>query len=840
MDTIMSFWVLTFFISLVSIIGFFFIGSKPKPGEPDLKEDKNPENPSLEKPVPESTEQIVEWVLKLEKLRAEVKEKLCRPPTYSEKFYGRDEITFEILKEIQKGISTIILHGRKGVGKTTMSLELIKKYEYNFQNLKLYIDLKGEKNKPLSTHEAMVQILLSFHPATTIPENKTQLNKLYKKVMKNQKGILILDNVNHIGQIKALKPPNPWLVIATSNKKINMIGAINKEIIPLHIDSSQEFLVDCSLRLKPNVREIAKLCRGLPLALEICGKFLSYNMKISPLDFLSLFRKYWKDSLLEKSDEFEESLKAAFKAIFYSINEKDQKVLCKLAVFPETFDAQAAKRVTEQNGESLQNLSKYGLIKSDLTTKRYVLHSWVKEQLKNYLPETELREARMRHAAYFLTTLDAAGESFSKGGETAQEGLTLFHLEWKNINCGLNQVFKGSVEGKKSAELFNSYMKAGNRLFSFRFFPKEYRNFLETALKISQRLGMEEIEVFHLLSFGEFLNSIFKYEEAKEYLDRAAQLAEKLAMFQVECQILNELATYYLATRKTDEAIQSLLKKQNIERINGFEIEIEISWTRLGLAYEQKKEFENAIGALKEGLQKAKVTGNGVCIRIIFKHLGSCYSGMNEYQKAEEYFEAGLNMARGLNKRKEEMDIIHQLGKMYVDSGDKDQAMLTFSEGLGLAKNYRSSKFEGIFLTRIGDTYSLMSQKQKSVEFYMQAQNPLRKAKEFTLLDEIKQRLKRFSEIKEGNMSDRIVRPVHKSKQGKGLVLMQARTNEFIKIGDNNMINFYISSVEEIIQNYHLNPKDSEFRKRLNKQMGTLRENNHHACATILKQKFSL
>ena len=67
--------------------------------------------------------------------------------------------------------------------------------------------------------------------------------------------------------------------------------------------------------------------------------------------------------------------------------------------------------------------------------------------------------------------------------------------------------------------------------------------------------------------------------------------------------------------------------------------------------------------------------------------------------------------------------------------------------------------------------------------------------------------------------------------QGKGLILMLARTIEFM------MINYYITSVEEIMQDYHFNPKESDIRKRLSKQMGDLRKSNHHACATILKQK---
>jgi hypothetical protein len=44
-----------------------------------------------------------------------------------------------------------------------------------------------------------------------------------------------------------------------------------------------------------------------------------------------------------------------------------------------------------------------------------------------------------------------------------------------------------------------------------------------------------------------------------------------------------------------------------------------------------------------------------------------------------------------------------------------------------------------------------------------------------------------------------VVKPFHKSMQGKGLILMLARTSEFIKIGDNKMINYYITSVEEIM-----------------------------------------
>ena len=42
----------------------------------------------------------------------------------------------------------------------------------------------------MSIRDGMVQVLLSLRPTEIIPENKTQLSRLYKKVMTPQQGIL--------------------------------------------------------------------------------------------------------------------------------------------------------------------------------------------------------------------------------------------------------------------------------------------------------------------------------------------------------------------------------------------------------------------------------------------------------------------------------------------------------------------------------------------------------------------------------------------------------------------------------------------------------------------------
>jgi hypothetical protein len=115
----------------------------------------------------------------------------------------------------------------------------------------------------------------------------------------------------------------------------------------------------------------------------------------------------------------------------------------------------------------------------------------------------------------------------------------------------------------------------------------------------------------------------------------------------------------------------------------------------------------------------------------------------------------------------------------------------------------------------------------------MQALNPLKKSKNYAA--EINQRLNPLSRGFKTSELESLVKPFHKPIKGVGFILMQARTSELIKIGDNMMMNYYITSIEEFMQNYHLDPKESEIRKRLNKQMGAQRKNNHNACAIILK-----
>ncbi len=806
-----------------------------------------------------SPEKLAQWVLQAEKTKTNLKEKLCRAPVapHSETLFGRNQILVDLFKAISKKVSFIELHGKPGVGKTALALEVVNKYKFNYQNILLYLDFGGAGDEGLSTKDAMVQVILSIRPTMRIPDNASQLSKLYQLVMGKHQGVFVLDNVTSADRVKELKPSVSlsWLMIVTSEKKLGIDDeALSVNVESLEIEPAQELLIDRSLRVKPRARETAKLCRGLPLALEICSRFLATNVKVSPSDFVNLLRKYRNNSLLEQSDEHEEALVAAFKAIYHSLNNKEQTVFNQLAVFPSSFDPIASAQICEENGDCLKTLSQFGLVKINPVTKRYSLHNWIRNQLKNYLPEKIARETRLRHAAYYLPILKTAQENILKSGEKARDGLQLFHREWTNIRSALDRVRKNSVEGKLAAELFNSYMIVAAELLPLYFFPKECQSYLEAALKVSQRLSTKNSEVEHLVNLGAFHISQAKYKEAGEYLERANELATTLQDPLSKGKVLNEMARLHLTTNKPGETIEVLLEKIKLCQDNKVVVDEEISLLRLGLAYEKKGEFSKAIKVMKEGQLKARQAENGHCLETLLKHLGFCLGEIQDFPSAEEYFDASLGLARDLGKKKEEMEILLRFGTIYVKSKDAEQALSLLKEGLELAEKHNDNRYKGLFLIQIGDAYTLFPDKQKAMQNYMNAMDPLKKAKETGLVNEINKRLSQSFELDESDSTEnvqtiiaakdsatkRVIKPRKKLSMGKAINQIQTKTEEFIQRGDNKMISYYIGSIEKIIKTYDLDINESTTRESLSALMGELRQNNHHACATIFKKKFSL
>ena len=127
---------------------------------------------------------MAKWFLQAEKTKTNLKEKVGRAPIapHSETLFGREQVLIDLFKAINKQVSFIELHGKPGVGKTALALEVVNKYKFNYQNILLYLDFGKAGDEKFSTKDAMVQVILSIRPTMRIPDNLTQLIKLYQLI----------------------------------------------------------------------------------------------------------------------------------------------------------------------------------------------------------------------------------------------------------------------------------------------------------------------------------------------------------------------------------------------------------------------------------------------------------------------------------------------------------------------------------------------------------------------------------------------------------------------------------------------------------------------------------
>ena len=127
---------LTILLGLVIFLATKLIPEKFKESPQAEKIDPDSESqPEQAQKKEETPENLAQWVLKMEKAKTELKEKLCVAPvsTDSKNLFGRDEVLIEVFNAIHKGISLIELHGRSGVGKTALALEIVFVFSYHFQ-----------------------------------------------------------------------------------------------------------------------------------------------------------------------------------------------------------------------------------------------------------------------------------------------------------------------------------------------------------------------------------------------------------------------------------------------------------------------------------------------------------------------------------------------------------------------------------------------------------------------------------------------------------------------------------------------------------------------------------
>ena len=553
---------------------------------------------------------------------------LPRPPG---DFTGRKAELEELMGKIQEGgVAISGVQGMGGVGKTALALKLAEGLTERYPDAQFYLDLKGTTTEPVAVTQAMAHVVRGFEPAAQLPEDEAELRGLYLSKLHGKQALLLMDNALNREQVEPLVPPSGCVLLVTSRQRFTLPGLFVQDLDTLPPEDARDLLLAIAPRIDEQAEAIAELCGYLPLALRLAGTALAERVDLSPEEYTGRLRDSQKR--LELVD-------ASLSLSYDLLRRELQKLWRALAVFPETFDVPSAAAVWELEGdaakEALSELVGYSLVEWNEANRRHRLHDLTRVFADSRLGEAEREDAQRRHAEHYRLVLAGADDLYLEGGESLMEGLRLFDLEQGNIQAGQAWAAAHADEDDDAARLCSGYCNAGVYVLNLRQHPRQWIEWLDSALTSARRLKDRKAEGLHLGNLGGAYFVLGETRRAIEHYEQRLAIAREIGDRRGEGSALGNLGLAYADLSETRRAI----------------------------------EYHEQSLAIKREIGDRRGEGNSL------GNLGLAYADLGEPRRAIELYEQHLAIAREIGDRRGEGNALWNMALALDELGERDQAI---------------------------------------------------------------------------------------------------------------------------------------------------------------------
>lgn len=181
-------------------------------------------------------------------------------------------------------ISTLVVVGTAGVGKTSLAVHWAHHVVDHFPDGQLYVNLHGyDPGPPVSPSDVLDRFLRAFGLAgNSIPADLDSRAALYRSLLAGRRLLVVLDNAATVGQVRPLLPGSAGcLVVVTSRSRLSGLVArdgayrVTLDILPLAeaVSLLRNFTAEYRTGdTEEDLTELARLCARLPIALRIAAE----------------------------------------------------------------------------------------------------------------------------------------------------------------------------------------------------------------------------------------------------------------------------------------------------------------------------------------------------------------------------------------------------------------------------------------------------------------------------------------------------------------------------------------------------------------------------------------
>ncbi len=241
-------------------------------------------------------------------------------------------------------------------------------------------------------------------------------------------------------------------------------------------------------------------------------------------------------------------------------------------------------------------------------------------------------------------------------------------------------------ESKSKPLLALAYMNAGNICFMQGLFDMAVKNFY-TALNLNQELGKSEGVAQALVNLGGIQLQLHKFEESKEYFNKAFQ-------------------TFSDLSQKRGDTIPP----QAIVSI----------YNNLGIAYENLEDYNQAIDYYQRGISLARrMPGQSRNLAMLYNNLGSSYMKRGNPADAIHNMEQALKIRIESHDRTGEAASHRMMGIFFYMQKNYNRALTSFYQGLTLAEEVGSTPIISGITEKLFETYKVLNNADSALKYHI-------------------------------------------------------------------------------------------------------------------------
>jgi predicted ATPase len=349
-------------------------------------------------------------------------------PVQPSPLVGRKRELGEVLGLLRRS-RLLTLTGPGGAGKTRLALQAAAEVADDFPDGVWFVSLGALRDVEL----VAPTIASTLAAAGEIPE-----------ALNGNRSLLVLDNCEQLlpgvaAVVAELLENTSAIVLATSRERL-AVGAEQEYAVPTLASDDAAALftararqLNSSFEPDEHVLEIARRLDGLPLALELAAarvKVMQPQQILERLGTVNLLTAGTRDA-----PERQRTLRATIDWSHELLAEDERRLFARLAVFPSSFELEAAETACSADLETVGSLVDKSLLRQT-SGGRFFMLGTIREYAADRLEESgEAGPLRLRHAEWTLKLAEQAGPELE--GPHQSEWLDRLELERDNIRAAL-------------------------------------------------------------------------------------------------------------------------------------------------------------------------------------------------------------------------------------------------------------------------------------------------------------------------------------------------------------------------------------------------------------------